>query len=169
MRKEDSGYRIYAIDNSHLFRSGRWTPESITALSTQIKVYYYRSYGLLLRELLTPSDFVPFLEKVEKLTNQQIDNLVKEIPIEWLPDETERLAIAQFIKQRRDMIRDIFHGLCKQIPEYRSGLRWLGGRVIGGRKKRLRMKTRNTFPSVVRSSIIQLPYKIRKQSSNLSH
>ena len=25
LRQEDDGYKIYAIDNSHLFRSGRWT------------------------------------------------------------------------------------------------------------------------------------------------
>lgn len=138
MKKEDSGYRIYAIDNSHLFKSGRWTAESISALSAQIKVYFYRSYSVLLRKLLTPADFAPFCEKVTQLTDRQIDDLIAEIPPEWLPNDTERFIIACFIKQRRDMVNDIVHILYKQIPESRGGLRWLNGKVIGGRKGRLK-------------------------------
>jgi hypothetical protein len=135
LRQEESGYKIYAIDNSHLFRSGRWTLESLNSLSTVITTYYRYSFGLLLKDCLSAQDFIPYLEKVKKLSNQQIDTLVREIPQEWLPDEPERQALARYIKIRRDMVEKIWIELCKQIPNTRGGRRWLYGRVIGSRRK----------------------------------
>jgi hypothetical protein len=134
--REAGGYKIYAIDNSHLFRSGRWTLNSLVNLGNHIKVYYYRSYGLLLRDYLSPQDFLPYLAKFEQLTDEEIAAIVQEIPAEWLPGTVERIALNDYIKLRRDLIREIWDRLCKQIPRERGGLRWLTGKVIGWSKKR---------------------------------
>lgn len=117
LRQEGTEYRMYAIDNSHLFRSGRWTLESVNTLSTKIKPYYLYSYGLLLRDCLSPQDFIPYLEKVAKLSNEYIETIVREIPNEWLPDQSERQALTQFIIMRRDMAEEIWKLICKYIPK----------------------------------------------------
>ncbi|GMA97862.1 HipA family kinase [Pelosinus sp. IPA-1] len=130
IRREEAGYKIYAIDNSHLFGSGRWTLESVTHLATKIRVYYRYSYGLLLRDRLSPEDFLPYLEKVTELSDEHIETIVREIPEEWLPDEPERQGLIHYIKTRRDMVEDIWKILCKYIPRSRGGRRWLFGKAI---------------------------------------
>jgi len=130
IRPEDTGYKIYAIDNSHLFRSGRWTLASLDHLSTKIKPYYRYSFGLLLKDCLTPQDFLPYLEKVSIITNDIVEKIVREIPIEWLPSELERKVLVDFINLRCSMAVEIWDTLCKYIPREHGGHRWLFGRRI---------------------------------------
>lgn len=122
---ENDQYKIYAIDNSHLFRSSRWTIDSFEKLGTKIKTYYFQHYRILLKDLLTAQDFIPYLEVVNKLSNEQLDCIVNEIPNEWLPDEAERSALADYTKLRRDMVGPIWEKLCRLIPRSRGGRRWL--------------------------------------------
>jgi hypothetical protein len=136
LRKEASGYKIYAIDNSHLFRSGRWTLDTLDKLAVMIKVYYHRSYGLLLRDLLSTQDFVPYVEKVERLSDEQICNLISDIPEEWLTEDSECEALVKYIKTRRDIVKQIWENICKQIPRERGGRRSLMGKVYPHRDKR---------------------------------
>lgn len=131
LRQEQSGWRMYAIDNSHLFKSGKWTCESLKALGPKLQIYYHYSFGQLLRDRLEPHDFLPYLDKVTKLSDEQLDNLVREIPQEWLrADAPEREALASFIKLRRDLAEEIWDRLCKHIPKARGGQRRLHGRII---------------------------------------
>ncbi len=124
LRKEDDNYKIYAIDNSHLFRSARWKIEHLNSLGTIIKSYSRFSYGLLLRDWLSPSHFSPYVEKVMEMSQEYIDSLVKEIPKEWLPDDSERQALAKYIALRRDMVEDILAVVYKHIPKSRGGRQW---------------------------------------------
>lgn len=122
LRQETAGTKIYAIDNSHLFIYGKWTPALLNRLSRKIKVYYHYSYGLLLRYSLYTQDFFPYLQTVAQISNEQIDSLVQEIPVEWLPDEVERQALAYYIKIRRDMMENIWEKLCKHIPRAHASI-----------------------------------------------
>lgn len=129
LRPEDSGYRIFAIDNSHLFRSGRWTIELLKALSTRLKSYCRFTYSALLKDYLMPQDFLPYMTKVAMLSDEQVDNLVAEIPGEWLAEAAERQALASYIKIRRDMVETIWKNLCKYIPKERGGRQWWPGKT----------------------------------------
>ena len=140
IRQEDDGYKIYAIDNSHLFRSGKWTLESLNSLVTRIKPYYRFSYGMLLNDYLSPQDFLPYLEKVGALNNNDIETIVAKIPEEWLPDKIERQALAHHITIRCAMSEKIWHTLCDYIPKSRGGSRWLYGRAIGSHPKQYLVK-----------------------------
>lgn len=135
LRQEGASYKIYAIDNSHLFKSGRWKLESLNDLATSLKVYYRYSFGLLLKECLKPEDFQPYLDKVKNMTDEQIETVVQEIPEEWLPlTAPERPALIQFIKMRRDRVDDIWERLCKHIPKQHGGNgRWGRPRIIKAR------------------------------------
>jgi hypothetical protein len=124
LRKENAGYKIYAIDNSHLFRSARWTSAHLNSMSTVIKPYYRYCYGLLLRDWLSPPDFFPYLEKVRGISSEYINDLVAEIPEEWLPDDAERQALVEYIILRRDMVEDILEVVYKNIPKSRGGRQW---------------------------------------------
>lgn len=125
IRQEDNGCRIYAIDHSHLFRSGRWTIDSLTNLMPRIKSYCHYSFGLLLRDYLSPKDFFPYLEKLAECSNENIEQIVTDIPSEWLPDESERQALVTYIKMRFDMAESIWKFLCNYIPKSRGGYRYL--------------------------------------------
>ncbi len=137
LRRENDECRIYAIDNSHLFKSGRWTLESVEYLGSQLKIYYKYSFGLLLKDRLTPEDFLPYLAKVTSLSDAEIDDLVEEIPAEWLPEGPVLETLMKFIKLRRDLAEEIRDKLCKYIPTTRGGRRrWGRGRVIGSLPKK---------------------------------
>lgn len=116
LRQETAGSKIYAIDNSHLFIYGKWTTALLTRLSRKIKIYYHYTYGLLLRYHLRAQDFLPYLELVANISDEQIDNLVRDIPLEWLPDDLERQALINYIQLRRDMLEQIWERLCLYIP-----------------------------------------------------
>lgn len=137
LRLEGNDNKIYAIDNSHLFKSGRWTLESVNYLAGQLKVYYQYSFGLLLKDRLSSQDFLPYLEKVTSLTDEQIVSLVSAIPAEWLPEGPVQETLVRFIRMRRDMAEEIWDKLCKYIPKARGGRRrWGTGRVVGSLKSK---------------------------------
>lgn len=125
LRLENEHYKIYAIDNSHLFRSSRWTIETLHTLAPKIKTYHFQHYRELLKNLLSAQDFIPYIEIVEKLSDEQLNSIVNEIPQEWLPDEAERLALVEYSKLRKDMAEEIWEKLCRFIPRSRGGRRWL--------------------------------------------
>jgi hypothetical protein len=114
IRKEASVYKLYAIDNSHLFRSGRWTIDSLNKLSTKIQVYSEYSFGVLLRNFLHAEDFIPYLEKAKQITNETIDAIFAEIPDEWLGSE-ERQALSYVVKLRLTLVESIAEELCRYI------------------------------------------------------
>lgn len=121
LRKEETGYKIYAIDNSHLFRSARWTVDHLNNIARIIRVYCRCSYGLLLRNWLSPVDFLPYVKKVQEISYKTIQKVVAEIPEEWLPDDKERQVLIHYIVLRKDMAEDICEVLYKQIPKSRGG------------------------------------------------
>jgi hypothetical protein len=121
----DHQYRIYAIDNSHLFRSSKWTIDTLSNLGTKIKTFYFQHYRTLLKDHLSAQDFIPYLEVVKTISDKQIDTIVQEIPAEWLPGAAERQALADYAKMRRNMADEIWYTLCRFIPRSRGGQRWL--------------------------------------------
>lgn len=147
LQRNGDEYKIYAIDNSHLFRSGRWTLETLNRLTTYARAYYQYSYGVLLKNLLTPQDFAPYLAMAAQISAEQIDNLVQSIPQEWLPDETERQELASHIKIRLSMAEEIWQNLCVQIPLERGGKNWWHKRVIGSKVQCEKVQEATVFSS----------------------
>lgn len=125
LKQEEVGYKIYAIDNSHLFKSGRWTLESLNNLRTNIKPYCRYSFGILLHDYLSSQDFLPYVEKVATISNEDIETIIEKIPLEWLPNKSEQQGLATHIKLRRDLAEKIWDTLCGYIPKVRGGYRWL--------------------------------------------
>jgi len=117
LRREARSYRIYAIDNSHLFRRGRWTQESLAKLAPKIKINRIRTYGTLLKRCLRPEFFDSYLAKIQQLSDASLQAMVEEIPAEWLPHASDREALHQFLITRRDMAGDIVTCLCALIPD----------------------------------------------------
>ncbi len=116
LRREEAGYVIYAIDNSHLFGRGNWTIDHLNQLAPKIVINYRRAYGWVLKYFLKPEDFDPYREKVAALTEADLTELVDSIPAEWLPDKTERQALTDFMVARRDLSGTIVDRLCSLIP-----------------------------------------------------
>jgi len=117
LRREDTLYKLYAIDNSHLFRSGRWTLALLNKLAGKIGVNKRRSFGWLLKYYLSKNDFEPYIAQVKSITNSQLRQLVSEIPEEWLPEQAERDALLKYMITRRDKVDEIAGELIKLIPD----------------------------------------------------
>jgi hypothetical protein len=115
-RREDNRYVLYAIDNSHLFRRGRWNVDALARLERKVSVNYRRAYGWLLKYYLTAEDFYPYMTKVRALTDEALSDIVLDIPLEWLPREEERQALLKFMIVRRDMVDEIARRLYALIP-----------------------------------------------------
>jgi hypothetical protein len=116
LRREAGSYRLYAIDHSHLFRKGKWTVEWLAKLNTDMTVNSTRSFGWLLKYFLKKEDFAPYIAKVQQMTDGQLNELVMDIPNEWLPDEAERQALLDYLVKRRDLTEEIAEKICALIP-----------------------------------------------------
>lgn len=121
LRREEGIYKLYAIDNSHLFRKGRWTIELLDKLVADTAVNSTRSYGWLLKYFLKPRDFYPYIGMVQQITDAQLSDLVTAIPLEWLPEENERQALLTYLTKRRNMVRVIAERICALIPNVHRG------------------------------------------------
>jgi hypothetical protein len=117
LRREGREYRIYAIDNSHLFRRGRWTQAWLDELAPKIKINRIRTYGTLLKRCLRPEFFASYLAKIQQISDASLQAMVEEIPAEWLPHASDREALQRFLVMRRDMAGDIVTCLCALIPD----------------------------------------------------
>ena len=116
IRKEADGHRIYAIDHSHLFRRGRWTPELLKQLACDVTVSTRRVYGLLLKYYLRPCDFRCYQEAIKSWQDEELAEIVSQIPAVWLPDTDERQALIEHLQVRRSMVDDVLAAITAYIP-----------------------------------------------------
>lgn len=122
--------RIVAIDNSHLFRSSRWNVATLARLGRNITVYTAHNYRKLLKDILVIEDFLPFRERIKLMSPEQVNYIIRHIPIEWLPDENERLALADYVGMRLTMADEICNRLESYIVQHRFRCRWLPHRQL---------------------------------------
>jgi hypothetical protein len=116
IRREATGYHMYAIDHSHLFKRGRWTVEQLSDLANDLSVNTRRTYGLLLKHFLKPEDFIPYARAIREWSDEYLAQTVAAIPEQWLAEQTERQALLQHLIHRRDLIDQITARLIGLIP-----------------------------------------------------
>ncbi len=116
IRHEAEGYRIYAIDHSHLFCRARWTVEILTELENNMTVNTRRVYGLLLKYYLQPSDFDRYSLAIKSLSDDALAQAVASIPQLWLPDNIERQALVRHLCIRRNLVDEIIGALVAHLP-----------------------------------------------------
>lgn len=117
IRREAAGYKLYAIDNSHLFRRGKWTISMLQALTDTITLNYRRSYGVLLKYYLRPDHLFAYAAAVEKLDETQLVAFTDSIPAGWLPEKTERQALLAFIAARCKKACWVAEQVSRLIPD----------------------------------------------------
>jgi hypothetical protein len=120
LRREERGWRIYAIDNSHFFRRACWTEATLARLAPRIKVNRHGVYGTLLRHYLQPADFAPYLATVQGWSDEFLAGVVAGVPGEWLPHDAERQAAVRFLQARRDLAVEVVTCLTALIPARRG-------------------------------------------------
>lgn len=116
VRREAEGFKIYAIDNSHLFLSGRWSADMVNKLAGEIYINHRRSYGILLKHFLSPQSFTPYVKAVREISDSKIETIINDIPAIWL-NESARTVLLQFVKIRRDLVEKIAARLYALIPD----------------------------------------------------
>ncbi len=114
--KVEAGYQMYAIDNSHLFGSGRWLTEKLPTLVHQFKLNKRRAFGSLLKHDLKKEDFTEYMNKIKLIKDEEIEEFICKIPEEWGMQEKDKAAIGHFIKCRRDIVEDITGKIIASIP-----------------------------------------------------
>ncbi len=122
LRREAKGYRIYAIDNSHLFRRALWTEEQLAGLAKRMEVNRHGVYGSLLKHWLRPADFAPYVTRLATWSDGFLTDAVEAIPGEWLPQAGEREAAVRYLIARRERAAEVLTCLTALIPaERRAG------------------------------------------------
>lgn len=121
IRKEQAGYKLYAIDNSHLFRRGKWNIDMLKELTDSITLNRRRSYGVLLKYYLRPNDFFTYARVIESIPPAQFEQFVESIPEEWLPDNDERKALLEFMVARCEKVGWVTGQLVDLIPNINRG------------------------------------------------
>jgi hypothetical protein len=114
---EEGTYRLYAIDNSHLFVRGRWNVETLGKLVSKVNINRRRAYGWLFKYFLAAGDFTSYVDKVRDITEQELSGLVASVPREWLPKEQEREALLGYMIKRCNMVNEILFHLCQSISD----------------------------------------------------
>ena len=117
----DGTYMLYGIDHSHLFRSGRWTANSLRDWEYRIRIYHQNLYEIFLSNWIYANDFLPYMYIIEQLDDYVIKDILRTIPREWLPDGEERKALFHFIKIRFKLVGEIYRKICEQIPIAHGG------------------------------------------------
>ncbi len=105
-RWEGGGYRIYAIDHSHLLGSGRWTKESLFRRRESQAVNERRAFGWLLRHYLTREKLAPYVERILSVADDEFADMIAEIPPAWLT-EAERDVVIGFWQARRQQTEEV--------------------------------------------------------------
>ncbi len=117
LRREANAYRLYAIDNSHLFRRGRWSIASLNKLVDRGSINKRRAFGWLIKHYLKQEDFTVYIERIKGMTDKELRLMVAEIPVEWLPDQAERDALTDYLLKRRDRVDRIAEQIIQLIPD----------------------------------------------------
>ena len=120
IRKEESGWRIYAIDHSHLFYRGNWNEDLLGKLLGRIVINDLRSYGFLMRHYLTVDNFLPYLNSIKQTGDSVFADLVNGIPREWLPGDKDRDMLVNWLCRRRDYADQILDQLCCHLSDKSS-------------------------------------------------
>ncbi|CUH95461.1 hypothetical protein P22_1532 [Propionispora sp. 2/2-37] len=115
--QEQEHFRIYAIDNSHLFGKGRWDSRLLVRLMDRIVINKQRTYGTLLKYFLKPEHFSKYVKSMRTLDDGYWNDLVGSIPEEWLPLPSEREVLLRFLLRRRDMVDKIAERIFSLIPD----------------------------------------------------
>ena len=92
--------RIYAIDHSHLFGSGRWTEESLLRRREAADINDRRAFGWLLRHYLTRARLAPHIARIQSVTDEEVCEILDEIPPAWLSEEDKAVAYALWQSRR---------------------------------------------------------------------
>ncbi|MDF2875850.1 MAG: hypothetical protein K0R22_2533 [Sporomusa sp.] len=116
IRREKNGYKLYAIDNSHLFRRGKWTIEMLKEMTDNITLNHRRSYGVLLKYYLKPTHFFKYVQAVKNIPDTGFSEFIDTIPEVWLPDPGERQALLEFLIARRGKVEWVMRQLTDLIP-----------------------------------------------------
>lgn len=114
---QNSAYRLYAIDNSHLFVRGRWNSRSLENLVEKIVINRRRAYGWLLTYFFTSGDFTCYADAVKEIRKEDLVQLVNGIPEEWLPKPADRDALLSYMIKRCKMVDRIVLRLCQSISD----------------------------------------------------
>ncbi|WP_177503305.1 HipA family kinase [Anaerosinus sp.] len=111
------GHRIYAIDNSHLFKCSHWNNEVLKKLTKQVSVYQNHLYGVLLRNFLTKEDFYPYINRIKTISKNEILSIISQIPDEWEKGNFDLNYLIDFIITRFDNIEKIAEAILPKTKE----------------------------------------------------
>lgn len=101
--------RYAAIDYSHCFLDQNWTAE---ILNTHVDLRDLMSnFPFIQNKISNTECFEPWIEKIETFEESKINSILGSIPTSWNFVQNEQAAMLNFLKSRRNIIRDIINTL----------------------------------------------------------
>jgi len=97
--------RYTVIDFSHCFTGENWTAENLEKQQKNKNVV--NNFPFIENMLKDSEQFEPWLGKVESFDDGLIDSIFESVPNEWNVSENEKTIMSQFLKTRKDIVRNI--------------------------------------------------------------
>lgn len=121
-----SDRKIIVLDHTHAFDLG--TIWDATQLNNRIGEPFrvLNPNGYVYRRLIPyVTGFNPFkniLEKLERMTSEEIWHIIKSVPEEWELHEEEQLSLHSYLVDRKDRIKDALPLLKPYMPYWKGGV-----------------------------------------------
>ena len=104
--RNEPPHHVLSVDHTQFFHGGPgWTAEGLRANSTNMT-----ADATLASLTLTSADRGPALERLRLVTEDDIARIVSVPPSEWGVSMAERVALAQYLHQRREAVLRLFDG-----------------------------------------------------------
>ena len=124
----DSKYNIIIIDHGNAFSGPDWNPTTISNFldisPLPINQTAAINYQPMLRRIASLDDFLPLFDKIEAIAEDEIDQCMTEIPIDWV-NVVERNAIKDFLLQRKNKVRPALLSHNDLLFYFRGGHPWI--------------------------------------------
>lgn len=99
-----SRYTLHLIDLGKV-GSSKWTANELTK---RINTFNLRGCNRLFAQLIPGRlAFQPFLDVLESVSAEEIESVVSTVPDEWNLNQEEAATLVKFLKQRKNLVREI--------------------------------------------------------------
>lgn len=100
-------YQCYMIDHGHVFGKSSWTietlKETIPDMATSWRKVHSRFFSMLQGE----EEIAAYIDKIMKVSDQTIHQIVRSIPRDWDVSDQEKEALAEYLIQSRRRLPDL--------------------------------------------------------------
>jgi hypothetical protein len=120
VHQTDSGNNILLIDHSLCFESHQWSVEHLHMLVSTVNAMRYYLHQEIAYLVSGTAPFDLWLDILENIEKEQLEDIINEIPSEWNIIEEELEALLLCLISRKVKIRPLLTSIKSQFPNWKD-------------------------------------------------